>query len=63
MLRQCLHRHAHDYQQKAGHEHDGAQHRRSDDYPHPAGGGFIRAHCSTIASPFLPRKPYEQVRW
>jgi hypothetical protein len=31
-------------EQQAGHQQHGAQHRRGDDYPHPASGGFIRAH-------------------
>jgi hypothetical protein len=54
---------AHDYQQNAEHDRDGARNRQGYDKPYPPGGRGVRAHCSTIASRLLPRKPYEQVHW
>jgi hypothetical protein len=54
---------AHDYQQNAEHDRDGARNRQGYDKPYPPAGGGVRAHCSTIASRLLPRKPYEQVHW
>jgi hypothetical protein len=49
-------------QDPARHDHHGADYRQRGDKPHPPGRGGIRAHRSTIASRFAPRKPYRQVR-
>jgi hypothetical protein len=49
------------HENPARHDHDGADHRQGNDKPHPSGRGGIRAHRSTIASRFAPRKPYRQV--
>ena len=46
----------------AHHDHPGTEHRHGGDKPHPCVRGGIRAHRSTIASWFAPRKPYGQVR-
>ena len=54
---------AHDHEENAEHDRDGARDRQGNDKPYPPGGGGVRAHCSTIASRLLPRKPYGQVRW
>ena len=54
---------AHDHKQDAEHDRDGARDRQGYDKPYPPVGGGVRAHCSTIASRLLARKPYEQVRW
>lgn len=52
-----------DHQEEASHQQHGAKHRAGNDYPHPSGSGLLRAHCSTIASRYVPRKLYEQERW
>ena len=49
-------------QDPSRHDHHGADHRQRGDKPHPPGRGGVRAHRSTIASRFAPRKPYRQVR-
>jgi hypothetical protein len=51
-----------DHEDPARHDHHGADHRQGGGKPHPPGTGGIRAHRSTIASWFAPRKPYGQVR-
>ena len=48
------------HENPARQDHYGADHRQGDDKPHPPGRGGIRAHRSTIASWFAPRKPYRQ---
>jgi hypothetical protein len=53
---------ASDHEDPAHHDHPGTDHRHGGDKPHPPGRGGIRAHRSTIASWFAPRKPYGQVR-
>jgi hypothetical protein len=49
-------------QDPARHDHHRADHRQGNDKPHPPGWDGVRAHRSTIASRFAPRKPYWQVR-
>jgi hypothetical protein len=51
-----------DHRSPARHDHYRTQHRQGDEEPPLPRGGGIRAHRSTIASPFAPRKPYGQVR-
>ena len=53
-------RRAHHDENQAQQDRSGAHDRQADE-PRPPGGG-IRAHWSTIASPFAPRKPYRQAR-
>jgi len=50
------------HEKPARNDHHGAGHREGNDKPHPSGRGGIRAHRSTIASRYAPRKPYGQVR-
>ncbi len=52
------HDHARDQQDGAEHDRHGSRDRQDDDEAHPPGSGGIRAHCSTIASRLLARKPY-----
>jgi hypothetical protein len=52
---------AHDHENQAQQDRSSAHDRQNDDEPHPPGGG-IRAHWSTIASWFAPRKLYRQAR-
>jgi hypothetical protein len=49
-------------QDPARHDHHRADHRQGNDKPHPPGWDGVRAHRSTIASRFAPRKQYRQVR-
>jgi hypothetical protein len=56
-----VHGRAHDHENQAQQDRSSAHHRQADDEPHPPGGG-IRAHWSTIASRFAPRKLYRQAR-
>jgi hypothetical protein len=54
--------HARHDQDPARHDHHRADHRQGDDKPHPPGWDGVRAHRSTIASRFAPRKRSWQVR-
>jgi hypothetical protein len=60
-VRQVVHGDAQDHQDGAKHHRRGARDRQDDDKSHPSAGSGTSSHCSTIASPLPPRKPYGQV--
>jgi len=61
MAGQKPHDHARGHQDSAEHDRHGSRDRQDDDEAHPPGSSGIRAHCSTIASRLLARKPYGQL--